>query len=91
MNNFQFMQNQQPQGNIQQHFNQGPGGNSNMLFKSNQHPPQNKPTYSEEDLVMFKVPSKATSSIYVDGTIATILSLNFIRNTYRCKRKRSFS
>ena len=85
MNNFQFMQNQQSQGlnnNVQQHFNQGPGGNGNMPFKPNQHPVQNKPTYSEEDLVMFKVPSKATSSIYVDGILTITLFTNRIRNTY---------
>ena len=60
-----------------QQFN-GPQGNPNMNFFPNQNP-GNRPSVSNEDIVMFKVTSKATSSIYVDGKSRLLGSYNYYR------------
>lgn len=64
MSSFSQMLNQMPFNSNPQQFNQNFQGNQNM---------SNRP-FTNDDIVMFKTPSKATSSIYVDGNDIHIFS-----------------
>ena len=65
MSSFSQILNQMPFNSNPQQFN-GPMGGQNPNFQGNQNMP-NRP-FSNDDIVMFKTPSKATSSVYVDGS-----------------------